>query len=82
MFYGLMNFGMIIPKENAMKKGDNQMKRRLYMQTLASWAEQRFPFSYLSRPFSDSSSAVWMTSLPPALLQVSWTSGTREKEVP
>lgn len=58
VFYGMMNAGVInswiIHKENAMKRGDNQMKRRQYMQALAlalikPWAEQRLPSSNLSR---------------------------------
>ena len=58
MFYGMMNAGVInswiVYKENAMKTGDNQMKRRQYMQVLAlalikPWAEQRLPSSTLSR---------------------------------
>ncbi|CAI5678276.1 unnamed protein product [Oreochromis niloticus] len=58
VFYGMINAGVInswiIHNENAMKRGENQMQRRPYMQALAlalikPWAEQRLPSSNLSR---------------------------------
>lgn len=58
VFYGMINAdvinSLIIHNENAMKRGENQMQRRPYMQALAlalirPWAEQRLPSSNLSR---------------------------------
>ncbi|GLD70151.1 piggyBac transposable element-derived protein 4-like protein [Lates japonicus] len=57
VFYGMINAGVInswiIHKENAMKRDDNYLQRRPYMQALAlalikPWAEQRLPSSNLS----------------------------------
>lgn len=58
VLYGLISAGVInswiIHNENVMKRGENQMQRRPYMQALAlalikPWAEQRLPSSNLSR---------------------------------